>query len=73
VLDRGEHGANLEQGGPSGSAAASIPTEATRWHYSLKLAEVEFADCAQCFCSRGILKVVRQALQPGCYTQPEVS
>ena len=43
----------------------SIPTEAARRHDCLKLAEIEFADRAQCFGGRGILKVVRQGLQPG--------
>ena len=43
----------------------SIPTEAARRHDRLKLAEVEFADRAQCFGGRGILQVLRQVLQPG--------
>jgi len=42
-----------------------VPTEAPRRHDRLKLAEVEFTDRTQGFCGRGILKVVRQALQPG--------
>jgi hypothetical protein len=39
--------------------------EAARRHDCLKITEVEFARRAQCFGGRGILKVVRQALQPG--------
>src|SRR4051794_2509034 len=42
----------------------SIPTEAAWRHDCLKLAEIEFADRTQCFGGCGMLKVVRQALQP---------
>jgi len=89
VLDGGEHGAIIEQGGVIGIShglevpalvvgldashrckpfwlvGCSIPIEAARRHDRLKLAEIEFADRAQRFGGRRILKVVRQALQPG--------
>jgi hypothetical protein len=42
--------------------ARSIPAEAARRHDRLQLAEVKFADRAQCFGGRGILQGLRQVL-----------
>ena len=43
----------------------SVPTEAARRNNRLKFAEVQIADRAQRLGGRAVLKVVRQAIQPG--------
>jgi hypothetical protein len=52
-------------GKPFGFVGCSVPPEAPWRNDCLKLAKVEFADRAQRFGGRGILKIVRQAFQPG--------
>ena len=43
----------------------SVPAEAARRNDRLKFAEVQLADRAQRFGGRAVLKVLRQAIQPG--------
>src|ERR1700722_9193264 len=49
----------------SARGAGSVPAEAARRNDRLKFAEIKFADRAQRFGGRAVLKILRQAIQPG--------